>query len=100
MISNLCFDISAKLWVYRGKGAWYFITIPEEESGQIKFFSGKRIGWGSVRVTAKIGDTVWKTSIFPESKSKTYILPVKAEVRKKEKIGEGDVVQVSLDVIL
>jgi len=92
---NLTF--SAELWMYHGKGAWHFITLPEEDSEQIKFLSSQeRRGWGSVRVTASIGQTTWKTSVFPDTKAGAYLLPVKAEVRKKEKIEAGNLVTVTL----
>jgi hypothetical protein len=76
--------------------------LPVDKSEEIKFFSdnhfGKRRGWGSVRVSASVGDTAWDTSIFPASNLEAYILPIKAEVRKKQKIAEGDDVKVSLQI--
>jgi len=92
---NLTF--SAELWMYHGKGAGHFLTLPEEDSEQIKFLSSQeRRGWGSVRVTASIGQTTWKTSVFPDTKAGAYLLPVKAEVRKKEKIEASNLVTVTL----
>jgi hypothetical protein len=98
-LTPLDFTFTAELWMYTGKAAWFFITLPQEESAQIKFFtSPQRRGWGSVRVSAAIGNTTWKTSIFPDSKAGAYLLPVKAEVRKKEKIEAGSSVLVSVRV--
>jgi Domain of unknown function (DUF1905) len=92
---NLTF--SAELWMYHGKGAWYFVTLPGEDSEQIKFLSSqKQRGWGSVRVTASIGQTTWETSVFPDTKAGAYLLPVKAEVRKKEQLEAGNIVTVKL----
>lgn len=89
----------AELWLYQGKGAWFFVTLPKEESAQIKILtSHSRKGWGAVRVSASIGNTTWQTSIFPYSKKAAYILPVKGEVRKKEKITSGDVVSVGIEL--
>jgi hypothetical protein len=99
MIGDLHFTFTAELWLSSGKGGWYFITLPIEESAEIKFFAGANTrGWGSVRVTARIGNTTWKTSIFPSSSSATYVLPVKAEVRKSENLDSGDQLTVQLDV--
>jgi hypothetical protein len=53
-----------------------------------------------VPVKATIGKTSWRTSIFPDSKSGSYVLPVKAGVRKKEKLEEGDTVALTLEVML
>ncbi|CAB4654782.1 unannotated protein [freshwater metagenome] len=41
-----------------------------------------------------IGESNWATSLFRESKSGSYILPLKKEIRSKEKITEGDLVSV------
>ena len=100
---DLSFSFSAPCWLWQSTAtAWHFITLPEDKSEEIKFFSenvhGKRRGWGAVRVQATIGETTWQTSIFPHSQSKAYILPVKADVRKKEKIIVDKVVEVRLKI--
>lgn len=99
---DIDFTFIGKCWLWQGKGAWHFITLPQDKSEEIKFFNdnhfGKRRGWGSVRVSVNIGGTLWDTSIFPESKSGAYILPIKAEVRKKQKIAAGDEIRVSLHI--
>ena len=88
----------------RGKGAWHFITLQQDKSEEINFFSenrqGKRRGWGAVRVQVTIGNTVWETSIFPHAKVDAYILPIKMGVRKKEKITAEDIVKVTLKINL
>ena len=90
--------------MWRGKGAWHFITLPQDKTEEIKFFSenmqGKRRGWGAVRVQATIGNTAWETSIFPHVKADTYILPIKMNVRKKEKIATEGNVKVTLKINL
>ncbi len=101
MKTDLHFEFEAMLWLYQGKAAWHFITLPAELSEQIRFFtSGNKTAWGSVRVSVTIGDTKWNTSIFPDSKLGSYGLPVKAAVRKAQNIQVGDVVSVRLDVVL
>jgi hypothetical protein len=94
-------EFSAPCWIYTGKGSWHFVTLPEKAAAEIAYFSnilngGKRIGWGSVRVTVQIGKTSWETSLFPTSKSKSYLLPLKASVRKAENIFEGHQVKIKL----
>lgn len=84
--------------MYQGKGAWFFITLPKDDSARIKFFAGPRRGWGSVRVEAQIGKTKWKTSIFPDKKADAYFLPVKADVRATEKLEAGRNVGVRLRI--
>ncbi len=38
-------------------------------------------GFGSIRVTARIGETAWATSVFPDKASGGWVLPVKKAVR-------------------
>ncbi|PCI58464.1 MAG: hypothetical protein COB34_05265 [Methylophilaceae bacterium] len=88
---DLSFSFSGKCWLWQSDAAaWHFISLPQDKSEEIKFFNDnmrhKKRGWGSVRVEATVGNTTWKTSIFPQAKTNIYILPIKAEVRKKEKI--------------
>jgi hypothetical protein len=49
-----------------------------------------------IPVEARIGDTGWKTSLFP--KDSRYVVPVKAWVRKAEELEVGDTVTVRLVV--
>ena len=91
--------VTAPLLLWSGEGAsWHFLTIPEDQSGEIRAqaFAGPR-GFGSVRVEARIGDVTWRTSVFPQ-KSGGYILPVKAEVRRKVGIAAGDEVTITLEL--
>ena len=97
---NNVFSINAAVWLYNSeKASWHFATIPEDISAEITLFHGhNKLGWGSLPVNVTIGNTTWKTSIFPDSKTKTYLLPLKAEVRKKEKIMVGDVIALTLTI--
>jgi hypothetical protein len=83
--------ITAPLWLWTGEGgSWHFVTVPEVYCGEIRAaaFEARR-GFGSVRVEASIHDVTWRTSVFPQ-KSGGYILPVKADVRRKADIAAGD----------
>ena len=114
---DLSFSFAGECWLWQAeKAAWHFVTMPKKMSEEIEievpssddskisFFneniSVKKRGWGSVRVKATIGETTWETSLFPQAKEGTFILPIKADVRKKEKIVVGSEVHVSLVVNL
>lgn len=91
-------DFKASLWKWSGQVAWFFITLPEENYEDIKQISSfmDKKSFGSVRVEVKIGKTSWQTSIFPDSKTKTYLLPVKREIRANEGLKTGNKVRVSI----
>jgi hypothetical protein len=80
--------------------AWVFVTLPAEASEAIKNTPRPpRPGFGSIRVSATVGGSTWATSIFPDSKTGCYVLPVKKSVRVAEGIGLGDAVQVTVEVL-
>lgn len=87
------------MWQSDSGGCWHFVNVPEEESGEIRAYAiGSPRGFGSVRVEAKINDITWRTSVFP-MKSGGYVLPVKADVRRKAGIASGDEVAVDLELL-
>jgi hypothetical protein len=93
------FDIKAKVWLYPGMAGWHFITLPKKQSKEIKTrFEFIKKGWGSIPVIAKAGKTSWNTSIFPDKKSDSYLLPIKLEVRKKENIKANDAINLTIRI--
>ncbi|MEP7222951.1 MAG: DUF1905 domain-containing protein [Novosphingobium sp.] len=91
-------------WTGGNGAAWFFLIIDgsagEALSGTAlmrRLEGGRRAGFGSLKVTAQIGATAFNTSVFP-SNELGWMLPVKAAVRKAEGIGDGDRVEVWLDV--
>lgn len=94
------YEFSASVWLYPGMAAWHFISVPDDISVELEEnFGHKKRGWGSLRVVVTVGATTWKTSIFPDKKTKSYLLPLKAEVRKMENISEGDTIKVLLEIV-
>ena len=100
-------DVTAPLWLWRGKAkdgtptgtAWHFITIDGAAADEIRAASpGRMAAWGSVYVSVTIGATAWRTSLFPSKNVAGYLLPVKANVRKAERIADGDLVTLRVSV--
>ncbi len=89
----------ATLWRAPGKAAWCFITLPEDMAGRVRRLTqGLRNPFGSLRVVARIGSTEWKTSLFADTKTNSYLLPVKADVRTQEGLSAGDKVRVEVEI--
>ena len=98
-------SFTAELWRWQGEGTtWHGMTLPKKEAEKIKLFVAetkgkKRRGFGSVRVQVKVGKTAWKTSVFPDSKSGSYVLFIKAAVRKQEDLKIGDSIKTHLTIL-
>ena len=100
-------DAAGPLWRWQSKAkdgtpspvSWFFITIDGPVAEAIRAASpGRTAAWGSVYVSVTIGATTWRTSLFPSKQVGGYMLPVKAVVRKAERLTEGDVVQARLTI--
>ncbi|OGG58437.1 hypothetical protein A2765_05825 [Candidatus Kaiserbacteria bacterium RIFCSPHIGHO2_01_FULL_56_24] len=78
-----------------GKEAWHFVYVSKALSQRIRdrARSMKGVNMAFIRVKAKIGKTSWTTSLFP-TKDGPYLIAIKADVRHKESIAEGDTVKI------
>jgi Domain of unknown function (DUF1905). len=76
---------------------WTFVSMPNDLASEIREnFKRMEEGWGRLKVSAKIGNSEWKTSIWFDTKQDTYLLPLKAEIRKKENISLDNEVEISI----
>lgn len=96
---NFVIEFSAQLWKYKGDGAWFFITIPKEYVADIKAVTPTGIGFGAIKVNATIGAVTWQTSVFPDKKSGSYLMPIKKDVRTQLGIQEDDSLNCKLEFI-
>jgi hypothetical protein len=98
----LGFDFTGELFEWTSNAtSWWFIRMPVDQSAELREeMDGLTNGFGSVRVEVTIGSTTWRTSLFPSSADKQYLLPVKKQVRTTEKLIEGEPIEVSLTVLL
>lgn len=93
---------TAELWVWEARrlDSWTFVSLPVEASEEIRELTGGQgRGFGSVRVRVTVGGSVWRTSIFPDSKRGAYVLPLKRAVRKAEALGPGDTAAVTVELM-
>lgn len=104
-MSDTAHDLTTTLWRWSGGangGDWFFVTIAGEVGEALsatalmhRLESGRRSGWGSVKVGVQVGETAWRTSAFP-SKAQGWIVPIKAAVRKAERLIEGEAFALTL----
>lgn len=96
---EVAFEFAGEVWYWKGPAPFYFVTVPAEESLEIKSVE-KRVsyGWGMIPVEVLIGASRWTTALWP--KDGKYILPLKDRVRKNESIHEGDTVHVEMQLRL
>ena len=95
------------------RGTYHLVSIIGEAAEQIATHAalhrmefGKSRGFGSVKVFAAIGETRWKTSVFPmkvsdmsQRQNKHWTLLVSKKVCRQENLAVGEDVTVTLELI-
>lgn len=94
------YEFEAEVWMYGGESSWHFLTLPKDVGDGLKTLRGPAHNFGSMRVSACIGDTSWKTSLFPDRRRGTFLLPVKADVRRRQGLVVGDTVRATIEVLI
>ncbi len=94
------FQFEAPVWLYSAASSWHFVALPPEVADDVEQAAGSNTGgFGSVRVEVTIGTSVWRTSLFPDSKRKTYLLPLKKPIRAAQGLEVGSVAKVRLQLL-
>lgn len=93
------FAFTGILWRAEADDAWWFVTVPADLTEDIRFAAGPPKGFGSVPVEVTVGATTWRTSLFPDTRRGSFLLPIKRAVRQAEGLDDGDEVPVTLRVL-
>lgn len=95
--AKLKYDFTGSPWQHTAPGGWYFISLPESVAHEIReALRSEEEGWGRLKATAEIGESKWETAIWFDTKKNTYLLPLKATIRKSEGIDIGNTVKVTV----
>jgi hypothetical protein len=93
------FDAELWMWDARPDEVWTLVSLPVDAADEVHALTdGRARGFGSVRVTATIGATTWQTSIFPDARRESFVLPVRKAVRTKERLEPGDTARVTVEL--
>jgi len=95
MNASINYNIQAVLWRHKSAGGWYFVTIPQEISKEIRDnLQWQEEGWGRMKASAIIKEHQWDTAIWFDTRTNSYVLPIKAQIRKKLSLEEGDIIDI------
>ena len=85
------------------RGTYHLVTFANEQAEALTTHAalqrlefGRSRGFGSIKLTARVGETEWRTSVFPQKKSAQWVLLVSKKVMRAEDVGAGDVLEVTL----
>ena len=89
------FAFEATVIYWRGPSPFFFAPLPALQATQVReILRAVTYGWGMVPVEARIAEAAFTTSLFP--KDETYLLPIKAAVRRQAEITAGDTIRIDL----
>jgi hypothetical protein len=90
---DFIFEFETTLVEWRGPSPFYFAPVPTEMSGEIRALAKTlSYGWGVVPVRARIGETEFKTSLFPREGQ--FMVPIKDVVRAANDLKVGEPVSI------
>jgi hypothetical protein len=90
-------DFTGEVVYWRGPSPFHFVVVPEPELAEVAAWSFASYGWGCLPVRGRLGRTEFRTTLFP--KDGGFVVPVKAHVRRAERVELGDVVRLRLDLV-
>jgi hypothetical protein len=91
------FRFESTVIYWRGPAPFFYAPIPADQLERLRPPArAVTYGWGVVPVEATIGGVTFITSLFP--KDGTFLLPIKAAVRKQAEITAGDTIAVEMRI--
>jgi len=94
-LAEFRFETSVIYW--RGPSPFFYAPIPPQHVEAVRRVAkAVTYGWGVVPVQATVGGVGFTTSLFP--KDGTYLLPLKADLRRRANITAGDLIVVDMAI--
>lgn len=90
------FTFSGPVVEWRGPAPYFFLEVPDEQSDDIKEAARGLEYWGQVAVDVRVGETGFRTALFP--KDGRYLVPLRVAVRREAGLELGQVVDAGLDL--
>jgi uncharacterized protein DUF1905 len=91
------FSFETRIIHWRGPSPFFYAPIPPRHLEELRRVArAVTYGWGMVPVAARIGSVAFTTALFP--KDETYLLPLKAAVRRRANITAGDLIEVEMTI--
>ena len=89
------FRFESTIIYWRGPSPFFYAPLPQDLADEVQRMARSvTYGWGMIPVDATIKNVTWYTALFP--KDGTYLLPIKAAVRRKADVTVGDMIAVAM----
>nr|WP_298998302.1 DUF1905 domain-containing protein [uncultured Allomuricauda sp.] len=99
MQAKIKYEFSGQIWRDNLDGGWFFVSLPKDISKEIREnLQWQEEGWGRMKVVANLNSIEWDTSIWFDKKLATYLLPLKADIRKKANLKSNDRITICISI--
>ena len=99
MVTTAAYELTAEVWRSEGPGDRYFVTLPDEVAEAVReAFGGSHQAVGSLPVSVALGRSIWSTSLYADHDAHSYVIAIKDDVRRRERVREGQVVSMRFAV--
>ncbi|MCL2679241.1 MAG: DUF1905 domain-containing protein [Dehalococcoidia bacterium] len=82
----------AQVKLFEREKGWHYVSVPTALSKPIEYLADREL----IAVNAKVGNSVWQTSLLPMGDG-THFIALPAKVRSKEKLSLGAEIEVSFE---
>lgn len=99
MVTQTVYEVSVEVWRSEGPPDRHFVTLPDDVARDVRArFGGSGQAVGSLPVSVKIGRSIWSTSLYADTGSGSYVIPIKDDARRRERLREAQVVTVTFAI--
>jgi hypothetical protein len=96
MIGTTAYEMTVEVWRSDEPGDRYFVTLPDDVAEDVRAkCGGSHQAIGSLPVSAALGQSIWSTSLYADAGS-SYVLPIRPDVRRRERVRDGQTVTMRL----
>jgi hypothetical protein len=99
MVTKTTYEVTAEVWRSEGPSDRYFVTLPDEVAADVRErFGGSSQAVGSLPVSVALGQSIWSTSLYAGTETGSYVIPIKDDVRRRERVREAQAVTLKFAV--
>jgi hypothetical protein len=85
--------VTGEVELFPQADGWHYVRIPPELTDELGEFADR----GLIAVTARLGDSVWDTSLLPMGDG-THFIALKKSVRDRNDVALGDDVTIAFSL--
>ena len=99
MEAKIKYEFSGVIWKHKANGGWFFVSLPKDISKEIReHLKWQEEGWGRMKAAANVHGLEWDTAVWFDKKLDTYLLPIKADIRRKAGLNLDDNISVCISI--